>query len=454
MKTKEEILEKVERNIDGVYKAVMISFFKNVTPTSPELDNNTVVGILENVFGSTSFRDFEKEYGKTELGGFICNLTEQIHDVNCFRFEAAQEDIAIAESTNPFLLMKELNDSNDKEFKQLVLTDNIKQKLAQIISDDIEKTEIIIKKEAELKDDLDNIDPDSEEFVSSDKGGGFDDDDDENEEDEEEVIDYTEARWLTVNDKLKNVDADKTIDAFVKDKVFINIDMSEKTKIRQHLHNIKEMILSDLRGYFNSIDVELSEYKKDSAYYEYLSYVLTKRANPSIKAAWIEYFVFLSAGVMSAVLVVLTNIIGVVILFLVAPELNKFLNKIQNKRRVHYFLACGIANDLEQKANQATNEEDRNKFIQVRREFMNNMGLIEQDITNVKNMIQDENVLVSKLSKNSPIVEASYTAILKEITEDIVEDVGERANAENIEKIALYATSMEIVKEVFLNDED
>ncbi len=454
MKTKEEILEKVERNIDGVYKAVMVSFFKNVTPTSPELDNNTVVGILENVFGSTSFRDFEKEYGKTELGGFICNLTEQIHDVNCFRFEAAQEDIAIAESTNPFLLMKELNDSNDKEFKQLVLTDNIKQKLAQIISDDIEKTEIIIKKEAELKDDLDNIDPDSEEFVSSDKGGGFDDDDDENEEDEEEVIDYTEARWLTVNDKLKNVDADKTIDAFVKDKVFINIDMSEKTKIRQHLHNIKEMILSDLRGYFNSIDVELSEYKKDSAYYEYLSYVLTKRANPSIKAAWIEYFVFLSAGVMSAVLVVLTNIIGVVILFLVAPELNKFLNKIQNKRRVHYFLACGIANDLEQKANQATNEEDRNKFIQVRREFMNNMGLIEQDITNVKNMIQDENVLVSKLSKNSPIVEASYTAILKEITEDIVEDVGERANAENIEKIALYATSMEIVKEVFLNDED
>lgn len=454
MKTKEEILEKVERNIDGVYKAVMVSFFKNVTPTSPELDNNTVVGILENVFGSTSFRDFEKEYGKTELGGFICNLTEQIHDVNCFRFEAAQEDIAIAESTNPFLLMKELNDSNDKEFKQLVLTDNIKQKLAQIISDDIEKTEIIIKKEAELKDDLDNIDPDSEEFVSSDKGGGFDDDDDENEEDEEEVIDYTEARWLTVNDKLKNVDADKTIDAFVKDKVFINIDMSEKTKIRQHLHNIKEMILSDLRGYFNSIDVELSEYKKDSAYYEYLSYVLTKRANPSIKAAWIEHFVFLSAGVMSAVLVALTNIIGVVILFLVAPELNKFLNKIQNKRRVHYFLACGIANDLEQKANQATNEEDRNKFIQVRREFMNNMGLIEQDITNVKNMIQDENVLVSKLSKNSPIVEASYTAILKEITEDIVEDVGERANAENIEKIALYATSMEIVKEVFLNDED
>lgn len=454
MKTKEEILEKVERNIDGVYKAVMVSFFKNVTPTSPELDNNTVVGILENVFGSTSFRDFEKEYGKTELGGFICNLTEQIHDVNCFRFEAAQEDIAIAESTNPFLLMKELNDSNDKEFKQLVLTDNIKQKLAQIISDDIEKTEIIIKKEAELKDDLDNIDPDSEEFVSSDKGGGFDDDDDENEEGEEEVIDYTEARWLTVNDKLKNVDADKTIDAFVKDKVFINIDMSEKTKIRQHLHNIKEMILSDLRGYFNSIDVELSEYKKDSAYYEYLSYVLTKRANPSIKATWIEYFVFLSAGVMSAVLVVLTNIIGVVILFLVAPELKKFLNKIQNKRRVHYFLACGIANDLEQKANQATNEEDRNKFIQVRREFMNNMGLIEQDTTNVKNMIQDENVLVSKLSKNSPIVEASYTAILKEITEDIVEDVGERANAENIEKIALYATSMEIVKEVFLNDED
>lgn len=230
--------------------------------------------------------------------------------------------------------------------------------------------------------------------------------------------------------------------------------MSEKTKIRQHLHNIKEMILSDLRGYFNSIDVELSDYKKDSAYYEYLSYVLTKRANPSIKAAWIEYFVFLSAGVMSAVLVALTNIIGVVILFLVAPELKKFLNKIQNKRRVHYFLACGIANDLEQKANQATNEEDRNKFIQVRREFMNNMGLIEQDITNVKNMIQDENVLVSKLSKNSPIVEASYTAILKEITEDIVEDVGERANAENIEKIALYATSMEIVKEVFLNDED
>ena len=161
-----------------------------------------------------------------------------------------------------------------------------------------------------------------------------------------------------------------------------------------------------------------------------------------------------AVSVMAGVLVALTNIIGVVILFLVAPELNKFLNKIQNKRRVHYFLACGIANDLEQKANQATNEEDRNKFIQVRREFMNNMGLIEQDITNVKNMIQDENVLVSKLSKNSPIVEASYTAILKEITEDIVEDVGERANAENIEKIALYATSMEIVKEVFLNDED
>lgn len=452
MKTKEEILEKVESNIDGVYNAVMVSFFKNVTPTSPEIDNNTVVGILENVFGSSSFEDFEKEYGKSELGGFICSLTEQIHDVNCFRFEAAQEDIAIAESTNPFLLMSELKDSNDKEFKQLVLTDNIKQKLAQIISDDIEKTEIIIKKEDELKDDLDNIDPDSEEFVNDDKGGGFDEDEDDNEE--EEVIDYTEARWVTVNDKLKNADTDKTIDAFVKDKVFINTSMSDKSKIRQHLHNIKEMVISDLRGYFNSKEVELSEYKKDSAYYEYLSYVLTKRANPSIKAAWIEHFVFLSAGVMSAVLVALTNIIGVVILFLVAPELIKFLNKIQNKRRVHYFLACGIANDLEQKANQATNEEDRDKFMQVRREFMNNMGLIETDITNVNNMIQDENILVSKLSKNSPIVEASYTAILKEITVDVVESIGDKANASDIEKIALYATSMEIVKEVFLNDKN
>lgn len=454
MKTKEEILEKVERNIDGVYNAVMVSFFKNVTPTSPEVDNNTIVGILENVFGSASFKDFEKEYGKSELGGFICNLTEQIHDVNCFRFEAAQEDIAIAESTNPFLLMSELKDSNDSEFKKLVLTDNIKQKLAEIISNDIEKTENIIKKEDELKDDLDNIDPDSEEFVNDDKGGGFDDEEENEEEKEDEVIDYTEARWVTVNDKLKNVDTDKTIDAFVKDKVFINTNMSDKSKIRQLLHNIKEMIISDLRGYFNSKEVELSDYKKDSAYYEYLSYVLTKRANPSIKAAWMEYFVLMSASAMALTLIALTNVIGVAIMFMIAPELNKFLNKIQNKRRVHYFLACGIANDLELKSKTATNDEDRNKFMQVRREFMNNMGLIENDITNINNMIQDENILVSKLSKNSPIVEASYTAILKEITEDIVESIGDKADASNIEKIALYATSMEVVKEVFLNDKN
>ena len=121
---------------------------------------------------------------------------------------------------------------------------------------------------------------------------------------------------------------------------------------------------------------------------------------------------------------------------------------------MHYFLACGIANDLELKSKTATNDEDRNKFMQVRREFMDKMGLIEMDITNVNNMIQDENILVSKLSKNSPIVEASYTAILKEITEDIVESIGDKADASNIEKIALYATSMEVVKEVFLNDKD
>ena len=176
-----------------------------------------------------------------------------------------EEHIAIAESENPYMMEKKLYDGIDSEFEQTILTDNIKNELADIIKNDITTTEENIKKEAELVDDLDNIDPDSEEFDPEKEYNDDEDDDDELMKDEEdpnaepkkegetneEEEDITEAAWATVTISEKDIENDNfsdSLEKLIKDKTFVEVELSTKKDIQVKLHNLALEVKSTAKG--------------------------------------------------------------------------------------------------------------------------------------------------------------------------------------------------------------
>ena len=140
MKTKAEVLYAQERNIQNIFEAVMVSFFKKTVP-DVSMSDKAMLNIMENAMGTKSFETFKTNYEGKPLGKFLIDITEQLQDINLFKFEAMEEHIAIAESENPYMMEKKLYDGIDSEFEQIILTDNIKNELADIIKNDITTTD-------------------------------------------------------------------------------------------------------------------------------------------------------------------------------------------------------------------------------------------------------------------------------------------------------------------------
>lgn len=469
MKTKAEVLYAQERNIQNIFEAVMVSFFKKTVP-DVSMSDKAMLNIMENAVGTKSFETFKSNYEGKPLGKFLVDITEQLQDINLFKFEAMEEHIAIAESENPYMMEKKLYDGIDSEFEQIILTDNIKNELADIIKNDITTTEENIKKEAELVDDLDNIDPDSEEFDPekeyNDDEGEYDelmkDEEDPNAEpkkedgteDKDEEI--TEAAWARVNISEKDIENDNfndSLEKLIKDKTFVEVELSTKKDIQVKLHNLALEVKSTAKGMVTPDFIkELKGNKADKAAAKYYAWIMTKGCDQSLND-YLGFIVAMILGLGASIAVISAGyvITGMILSFILAQVSSSvFVNKSLPRIVVMQTLGASIAVKLQDMKNRASSEEEKSRLETIRNEFMAKAKITEMMCSEYRGMTEQQ--IKGNLSLITESLNTSFTKVLEEVVTDLAEgeEISE-ALTTNAKDIAVMATSMMLVKELYLD---
>ena len=467
MKTKAEVLYAQERNIQNIFEAVMVSFFKKTVP-DVNMSDKSMLSIMENAIGTKSFETFKSNYEGKPLGKFLVDVTEQLQDINLFKFEAMEEHIAIAESENPYMMEKKLYDGIDSEFEQIILTDNIKNELADIIENDITTTEENIKKEAELVDDLDNIDPDSEEFDPEKEYN--DDEDDELMKDEEdpnaepkkegetneEEEDITEAAWAKVTISEKDIENDNfndSLEKLIKDKTFVEVELSTKKDIHVKLHNLALEVKSTAKGMVTpDFMKELKGNKADKAAAKYYAWIMTKGCDQSLNN-YLGFIVAMMLGLGASIAVISAGyvITGMILSFVLAQVSSSvFVNKSLPRIVVMQTLGASIAVKLQDMKNRASSEEEKSRLETIRNEFMAKAKITEMMCSEYRGMTEQQ--IKGNLSLITESLNTSFTKVLEEVVTDLAEgaEVSE-ALTTNTKDIAVMATSMMLVKELYLD---
>lgn len=469
MKTKAEVLYAQERNIQNIFEAVMVSFFKKTVP-DVSMSDKAMLNIMENAVGTKSFETFKTNYEGKPLGKFLVDITEQLQDINLFKFEAMEEHIAIAESENPYMMEKKLYDGIDSEFEQIILTDNIKNELADIIKNDITTTEENIKKEAELVDDLDNIDPDSEEFDPekeyNDDEGEYDelmkDEEDPNaepkkeEETNEEEEDITEAAWAKVTISEKDIENDNfndSLEKLIKDKTLVEVELNTKKDIQVKLHNLALEVKSTAKGMVTpDFMKELKGNKADKAAAKYYAWIMTKGCDQSLNN-YLGFMVAMMLGLGASIAVISAGyvITGMILSFILAQVSSSvFVNKSLPRIVVMQTLGASIAVKLQDMKNRASSEEEKSKLETIRNEFMAKAKITEMMCSEYRGMTEQQ--IKGNLSLITESLNTSFTKVLEEVVTDLAEgeEISE-ALTTNAKDIAVMATSMMLVKELYLD---
>ena len=469
MKTKAEVLYAQERNIQNIFEAVMVSFFKKTVP-DVSMSDKAMLNIMENAIGTKSFETFKTNYEGKPLGKFLVDITEQLQDINLFKFEAMEEHIAIAESENPYMMEKKLYDGIDSEFEQIILTDNIKNELADIIKNDITTTEENIKKEAELVDDLDNIDPDSEEFDPekeyNDDEGEYDelmkDEEDPNAEPKkegetnEEEEDITEAAWAKVTISEKDIENDNfndSLEKLIKDKTFVEVELSTKKDIQVKLHNLALEVKSTAKGMVTpDFMKELKGNKADKAAAKYYAWIMTKGCDQSLNN-YLGFMVAMMLGLGASIAVIYAGyvITGMILSFILAQVSSSvFVNKSLPRIVVMQTLGASIAVKLQDMKNRASSEEEKSRLETIRNEFMAKAKITEMMCSEYRGMTEQQ--IKGNLSLITESLNTSFTKVLEEVVTDLAEgaEISE-ALTTNAKDIAVMATSMMLVKELYLD---
>lgn len=462
MKTKAEVLYAQERNIQNIFEAVTVSFFKRVIP-DVKMNDKAILSIMENAIGTTNFEEFKTKYEGKPLGKFLVEITENLQDVNLFRFEVMAEDIAIAESENPYMLEKTLHDGIDSEFEALVLTDNIKNELAGIIKDDIIKTEENAKKDAELAGDLDDIDPDSDEFdpnaLPEEKEEDNEEDNMQDEDGEEKNVEIEEAAWAKVTLSNKDIEDDNfepSIEKLVKDKTLVEVDISTKKSIQVRLHNLALEVKSTLKGMITpDVMNQLKGNKADKAMAKYYAWIMTKGCEQSLN----NYLIFvlgfmLSIGVGVGFIMAGWTIVGYIFTFTVSyANASYFTEKTLPRLIVTNTLGSAIAVKLQDMKNKAATEEERTRIETIRNEFMAKAKITEMMCSEYRGMTE------AQVKGNLALITESYNTSFTKVLEEVVSDLAEGAEiteslTNNAKDIAVMATSMMLVKELYLEDKE
>jgi len=469
MKTKAEVLYAQERNIQNIFEAVMVSFFKKTVP-DVSMSDKAMLNIMENAMGTKSFETFKSNYEGKPLGKFLIDITEQLQDINLFKFEAMEEHIAITESENPYMMEKKLYDGIDSEFEQIILTDNIKNELADIIKNDITTTEENIKKEAELVDDLDNIDPDSEEFDPEKEYNDDEDDDDELMKDEEdpnaepkkegetneEEEDITEAAWAKVTISEKDIENDNfndSLEKLIKDKTFVEVELSTKKDIQVKLHNLALEVKSTAKGMVTpDFMKELKGNKADKAAAKYYAWIMTKGCDQSLNN-YLGFIVAMMLGLGASIAVISAGyvITGMILSFVLAQVSSSvFVNKSLPRIVVIQTLGASIAVKLQDMKNRASSEEEKSRLETIRNEFMAKAKITEMMCSEYRGMTEQQ--IKGNLSLITESLNTSFTKVLEEVVTDLAEgaEISE-ALTTNAKDIAVMATSMMLVKELYLD---
>ena len=108
-----EVLWEVERNIDMIFESVIGKFVKNIIPDADkqfvgDLNASSTVKTLLEV---ENFEEFVNKYGNknNSYAEFIIQLTENIHDLNMFKYESMDEAECVLEANkNPDLVHQDL----------------------------------------------------------------------------------------------------------------------------------------------------------------------------------------------------------------------------------------------------------------------------------------------------------------------------------------------------------
>ena len=470
MKTKAEVLYAQERNIQNIFEAVMVSFFKKTVP-DVSMSDKAMLNIMENAVGTKSFETFKSSYEGKPLGKFLVDITEQLQDINLFKFEAMEEHIAIAESENPYMMEKKLYDGIDSEFEQIILTDNIKNELADIIKNDITTTEENIKKEAELVDDLDNIDPDSEEFDPekeyNDDEGEYDelmkDEEDPNaepkkegEESEDKDEEITEAAWAKVNLSAKDIENDnfdESLEKLIKDKTLVEVELNTKKNIQVKMHNLATEVASTAKGMVTpDFMKQLKGHKADKAAAKYYAWIMTKGCDQSLNN-YLGFIVAMLLGLSISIAVITAGyaITGMILSIVLAQaSANVFTNKTLPRLVVMQTLGASIAVKLQDMKNKASSEEEKSKLETIRNEFMAKAKITEMMCSEYRGMTEQQ--IKGNLSLITESLNTSFTKVLEEVVTDLAEgeEISE-ALTTNAKDIAVMATSMMLVKELYLD---
>lgn len=408
-----EVLWEVERNIDMIFESVIGKFVKNIIPDADknfvgDLNASSTVKTLLEV---ENFEEFVNKYGNknNSYAEFIIQLTENIHDLNMFKYESMDEAECVLEANkNPDLVHQDLVPALDDELMQFELTKNMKDEIAGVIKDDLERAAEEAANDEKIKNDLDDIEADSDEEkkdkveseVNEDDEKLSDEDmpdpDEETEEAIKECFDIVEAYGevnkdlvkfiLSKQDGLKPEDLDKICKTYIKLK-----DEAKTTKFKLMLGAMINSIKTDVSDAINRKSKD-DRYLEQDEIIEIVELTMSRKlggyAKPVFDYIYDDFEATLITVAVTVVCTLILGTLGVLISYGVAIVLSykMLITLVRGLGRVRGILKDSIRSidkNIEELEASKGNPKRLEELKEIRAQLAKNSGLKEFEIYSI-----------------------------------------------------------------------
>lgn len=455
-----DVLWDVERNENKIFEMVVSKFIKNVL--SPEDANAfgdiNVSETFKQIIGTTNYEEFFNKYENTTnpYAKLIIELVENLHTLNIYKFESMEEHLCLIEanSNNKDLIHGELLANVDDELASFELTKSLKDKVAGIIKDDLERTAQEAENDAKLKDDLDDISTDEGKDKDKEENDGdayendlaTDDDtgNDENPDADEDTKKFlSEAAKFDIDTMTKDYE-DASLEDVLKDMKVYDLDAG-RTGLGKAWDDFKTNIKTVLKSSVDQTEVEIADIKDEKMKKDYVVGVLVDRTSPYMSELLAIICKAAISGVAAVGIIFAANLLIAGIWLVIYFMLVKDINKNQLRAAASVSITINAIKTLKEMKAKAKNDDDVKKYDIMIDDLMKRQGIKQKDIMQYEKQMQ----LVKDMNDGYLKVKENYSIDMTAITSNIITEIRESGNIEEMDA-HIVASSATLAATIFL----
>lgn len=459
-KNKFDVLWDVERNETNIFEMVVSKFIKNVMSTSDsqKFGDFNVSETFKNIIGITNYEEFYSKYENTEnpYAKLIIELVENLHTLNIYKFESMEEHLCVIEANNnKDLIHGELLSNVDDELASFELTKSLKDKVARIIKDDLERAAQEAENDAKIKDDLDDIGTGEEEDKEKDKendGDAYENNlatDDDTGEDENPDADEDTKKFLAEaaefrSDMSKKDFEDASLEDVFKDMKVYDVD-ANKNGLGKAWSDFKTNVKVAIKSCFDNSKIEAEDIKDPEVQKNYMIAVMVDRTSPYVTEIMRLFLRAFVSGFAIASVILVASWFAAGVWALLYILISKKIGESQLRAAASMSITINAINTLKEMKAKAKSDDDYKKYDLMIDDLMKRQGITERNIKDYEKQM----AVLKDFETGSVKVKESITIDMNKIATNIITEIRESNNIEEMDA-HVVASSTTLAATIFI----